>query len=130
MLSLEIVNETSKIVLNSTQLDLGNASLYSEALQAAEDQLAAVFDVDKERASFIPRKPLPAGSKAQLTIPFAAKLTNSMMGYYHSSWEKDGQKQYYTLTQFEASAGPDFGVSCPDRSIYIAHSRPPGIPLF
>lgn len=109
MLSLEIVNETSKIVLNSTQLDLGNASLYSEALQAAEDQLAAVFDVDKERASFIPRKPLPAGSKAQLTIPFAAKLTNTMMGYYHSSWEKNDQKEYYTLTQFEVRTVIDHG---------------------
>ena len=43
-------------------------------------------------------------SKVQLKIDFDADLTGNMMGYYYSTWEKDGKKQYYTLTQFEVKA--------------------------
>jgi aminopeptidase 2 len=56
-----------------------------------------------ERAIVHFATPLPADSKACLQVGFQGKLTSSMQGYYKSSWEHEGQKQHYALTQFEVS---------------------------
>ncbi|KAG1794224.1 uncharacterized protein HD556DRAFT_1476120 [Suillus plorans] len=44
---------------------------------------------------YFPFRPLCPG--------FSGELTGFMMGYYKSSFEQDGAKKYYTLTQFEMS---------------------------
>ena len=61
------------------------------------------IDTVMERVTYTFPSVLPAGSKAELTIAFGGKLTGSMAGYYRSSWEHEGKKKHYSLTQFEVS---------------------------
>lgn len=110
--SLDVVKETSKVVLNTAELELGTASVYSDALQKEQFQSDQSFDATQERAVFHFPTPLPAGSKAQFQISFSGPLTGSMTGYYKSSWEEEGKLKYYALTQFEV---------CP--YIYDRHSH-------
>jgi aminopeptidase 2 len=65
------------------------------------DRSAQVVDKDLGRVTFNFLKALPAGSEARLKIDFNAMLRGSMNGYYKSAWEKDGQTDYYALTQFQ-----------------------------
>jgi len=103
-IDLDVKKETSQIVFNSSALNLGNASLQSDSLQTELVETSRTHNKDQERTTLHFPKPIPAGSKAQLQIAFDGELTGSMMGYYRSSYEVDGKKKYYTLTQFEPTA--------------------------
>ncbi|KAF8162999.1 leucyl aminopeptidase [Crassisporium funariophilum] len=102
--NLDIQTETSSIVLNTSELELGKASLYSDALKAEQEPTGSSFDKSQERTTYQLSANLPAGSKAELKIAFGGKLTGNMMGYYKSSWEHEGKTKYYALTQFEPTA--------------------------
>ncbi|KAJ8469486.1 hypothetical protein ONZ45_g16876 [Pleurotus djamor] len=101
---LEVKEETSQVVLNTADLELGTASLYSEESQQELLQSDYTYDSVQERATFHFPSPLPAGSKAQFQVAFSGELTGSMTGYYKSSWEHEGKTKYYALTQFEPTA--------------------------
>lgn len=101
LISLDVKKETSTIVFNSADLQLGNASIHSDALQMDQVDSSRKYDPVQERTALHFAKPLPAGSKANLKITFDGKLTGNMMGYYKSSYDVDGKKKFYTLTQFE-----------------------------
>lgn len=47
---------------------------------------------------------LDKGAKITLHATWGDKLGDSKMGYYKSSWKKDGQDAHYALTQFEATS--------------------------
>ena len=47
---------------------------------------------------------LSVDAKLTLHATWSDKLTDSMMGYYKSSWKKDGKDAHYALTQFEPTA--------------------------
>ncbi|KAI1788458.1 peptidase family M1-domain-containing protein [Ganoderma leucocontextum] len=100
---LQVIKETSKVVLHTASLELGNASLQSDALQSIQDEHTREFDEKNERGVFFFSKALPAGSKARFSIPFKGDLTGDMLGYYRSIGGKDGEFKY-TLTQFEPTA--------------------------
>jgi aminopeptidase 2 len=102
--SLDVKEETSNIVLNTSDLELGKATLYSDSLKEEQDATFVSFDKTQERTTYQLSNKLPAGSKAELKIAFTGKLTGNMMGYYRSSWEQDGKTKYYALTQFEPTA--------------------------
>ncbi|KAF8969647.1 hypothetical protein BDZ97DRAFT_211457 [Flammula alnicola] len=102
--SLDIKAETPKIVLNTSELDLGKASIYSDALKAEQVATFSSFDKAQERTTYQLNDVLPAGSKAELKITFSGKLTGNMLGYYKSSWEHEGKTKNYGLTQFEPTA--------------------------
>jgi Peptidase M1 N-terminal domain len=87
--------------LNTSNLELGVAKLYSDALKTEQEQSSCTFDSETERATFAFPTKLPAGSKAQLQVGFHGKLTGSLVGYYKSLWEHEGKTKYYALTQFE-----------------------------
>ena len=99
--SITVTNTTSSITFHTSKLNLSDVSVYSEALKDDIKVTSVDIDADSERVAVQLSTSLQAGTKAQLKVKFDAPLTGSMMGYYHSSWEKDGKKQYYTLTQFE-----------------------------
>lgn len=61
------------------------------------------LDIVSERVTYQFPQALPGGSKAELRIGFSGELTGSMTGYYKSSWEDEGKKKFYALTQFEVS---------------------------
>ncbi|KXN83489.1 Aminopeptidase 2, mitochondrial [Leucoagaricus sp. SymC.cos] len=103
-IDLNVKKPTSRIVLNTSDLDLGKASLYSDTLKAEQVLGEQTFDKTSERVAYNLGSTLPAGSKASLKVYFKGELTGSMMGYYKSTYEKDGKKKYYALTQFEPTA--------------------------
>ncbi|KAF9562157.1 leucyl aminopeptidase [Agrocybe pediades] len=101
---LDVKSETSIIVLNTSDLVLGDAFISYNASEPAKITAATSFDKTQERTTFQLPITLPAGSKAQIKIGFSGKLTGSMMGYYKASWEHEGKTKYYALTQFEPTA--------------------------
>ncbi|KAF8627899.1 hypothetical protein AX15_004193 [Amanita polypyramis BW_CC] len=100
-ISLNIKKDTSRIVLNSSELKLTNVTIYSDALKTAQEPSSQSYDSVQGRAVFDIPTPLPASSKAELKIGFEGKLGGGMVGYYKSSYELDGEIKYYALTQFE-----------------------------
>lgn len=102
--SLEILKETPKLVFHSSGLNLSNVSVSSDGFKTTQAPVAQTFEDKSERAILDFSSPFAKHSKVQLKIDFDANLTGDMMGYYYSTWEKEGKKQYYTLTQFEVKA--------------------------
>ncbi|KAJ7470561.1 leucyl aminopeptidase [Mycena latifolia] len=100
-ISLDIHEETSTVELNSNDLDLGHASIYSDVLQSEQQSGQSHVDKDLQRVTFTFPSALPAGSKAQFKVAFSGPLRASMTGYYRSAWEEDGHTKHYALTQFE-----------------------------
>jgi aminopeptidase 2 len=100
-ISLDVKKETSTIVFNSANLKLNDASLYSDELKIKQVDPSPSLDDQAERCVLSFSTPVPAGSKATLSVGFSGELTGAMMGYYKSSFEHDGTKKYYALTQFE-----------------------------
>lgn len=109
---LDVKKETSDIVFNSADLNLGSASIHSDALQTEQVDSSRTYDKKQERTTLHFAKPLPAGSKATLRISFDGTLTGNMKGYYRSSYEVDRVKKYYTLTQFEVRSAAIFTIVC------------------
>ncbi|KAI0637348.1 leucyl aminopeptidase [Trametes polyzona] len=103
-IDLTVNKDTSTIVLNTANLQLGDVSLKSggslENVQTASGQ---EFDPVNERAVFSFAKALSAGTSARLSATFKGDLTGDMLGYYYSTGGKDGELKY-TLTQFEPTA--------------------------
>lgn len=103
-INLDVKTETSKVVLNTAELDLKKVSVYSDALQTAQTPIGQSVDLVQERIAYELSTPLPASSKAELSVSFSGKLTGNMTGYYKSSWEHEGKTKHYALTQFEPTA--------------------------
>jgi hypothetical protein len=94
---------TKVVTFNAAaELSLGSASLIVGSSAAGFAPVETKFDVDTQRASLLFAEELPAGSKAILRIIFEAALTDSMTGYYKSTWERG----IYALTQFEVRKWP------------------------
>ncbi|KAL0580690.1 Aminopeptidase 2 mitochondrial [Marasmius crinis-equi] len=101
-ISLDIKENTDTIVLNSNGLKLGKGSITSDALKDSPIvETKQTFDDKEKRVAFQFPTQLTAGSKAQLQVAFSGELGDNMVGYYRSSYEVDGKKKYYALTQFE-----------------------------
>jgi aminopeptidase 2 len=100
---LDVEKEITKLVINAANLEIDPASFYSEYRQQGHDILIPVLDPTLERATFELKTTLPAGSKAQVKIPFKGEITGSMMGYYRSSWDDNGKRRPYALTRFEVT---------------------------
>jgi aminopeptidase 2 len=99
--SLDVKSETDKLEFHSSSLNLGNASVFSDALKTTQTDTSRTFEPEQERAILHFATPFPAGSKIQLRIAFDGVLTGAMMGYYKSKYDLDEKTAYYALTQFE-----------------------------
>jgi aminopeptidase 2 len=98
---LDVHSETDKLEFHAAELNLGNATAFSDALQTEQLDTSRAFEKEQERTILHFATPFPVGSKVQLRIAFDGVLTGSMMGYYKSKYEVDGATKYYSLTQFE-----------------------------
>ncbi|KAL1759217.1 hypothetical protein FB107DRAFT_287881 [Schizophyllum commune] len=102
-ISLDVLEDTNEIVLNA-----GEGLEISSSIDAS----AQAFEAQNERLCLIFSTSLAANSTAVLTIRFHAPLTDSLMGYYYSTWEDEDQagshpasaEKHYALTQFEPTA--------------------------
>jgi aminopeptidase 2 len=98
VISLDILKATKVITFNAAaDLNLGPATLVVASSAAELAPVETKFDTSTQRASLTFAEELPAGSKAILRVGFEAILTDSMTGYYKSTWERGT----YALTQFE-----------------------------
>ena len=96
--SLDILKATKVVTFNAAAgLNLGPATLVVASSAAELAPVETKFDTSTQRATLVFAEELPAGSKAILRIGFEAVLTDSMIGYYKSTWERGT----YALTQFE-----------------------------
>jgi aminopeptidase 2 len=103
--SLDVLQDTSELTFNSSDLNISRPSVYSEALASFVDVDPSVtFNEKRGRATVKLAKALPAGSKAKFKIAYEGKLLSNMTGYYKSLWDHDGKKDHYSLTQFEVTS--------------------------
>ncbi|KAH7103915.1 leucyl aminopeptidase [Auriculariales sp. MPI-PUGE-AT-0066] len=101
-IQLHVVAETSDVVLNARDLDVGSASIISNSSTFA--QTSATLDDTKGRLTISFAQKLAKDSKVTLRIPYSGKLTITSTGYYVSPYEIDGVKKMCALTQFEPTA--------------------------
>jgi aminopeptidase 2 len=98
-IDLEILKATKVLTFNAVaELSLSPAATL--VLSSLDTRLAPVdtnFDVTTQRVSLTFAEEIPAGADATLYLGFESKLTDSMTGYYKSTWDKGS----YALTQFE-----------------------------
>ena len=96
--SLEIVNATKVVTFNAVdELSLRQPTLVIASSNAELEPAGTKIELDTQRTSLIFADELPAGTKATLRIGYEGRLTDSMTGYYKSTWKKGT----YALTQFE-----------------------------
>ena len=100
--SIEIVEATSSIALNSAELSIKSCRLTLDdgtVLLPDETNL----DQKAETATFRFPSTLPAGP-ARLDIEFAGELNDKLRGFYRSRYTvADGEERYLASTQFEAT---------------------------
>ncbi|KAG6832426.1 hypothetical protein H0H87_001586 [Tephrocybe sp. NHM501043] len=98
---LDVHRTTSSVTLNTTALELGKASIYSDALKSEQEPSEVTIVKESERVTYQFPTALPGGSTAHLKIGFSGKLLGSMTGYYKATYEIEGKQRVYALTQFE-----------------------------
>ena len=88
--SLEVEEETSEFVFNSSDLTIESCTIKSEALKTEQVQTTTNlhFDKEKERVTAKFTTPIPKGSKAQLQLGWEGKLTNNMTGKCNITFSK------------------------------------------
>ena len=100
--SLDVKADTSAIVFNVSKLYISaiEVCVASEAPKQVITQDLSALSIDKEdeRATIKLPTTIVAGKKVELKINFSAELGTSPKGYFRSSWEDDGKKQYYSVT--------------------------------
>ncbi|GJE97966.1 Peptidase M1 aminopeptidase N catalytic domain-containing protein [Phanerochaete sordida] len=103
---LEVVKEMRTIQFHALKLKLGQVKLTSPSLDEPIIQNASelTFNEADERATMHLPTVLPAGATAELRLEFESELTDSLIGYYRSSWECEGKTAYHALTHLEPTA--------------------------
>lgn len=96
--SLDVLHTTRHLEFNAgSNLELSRACVYWEGTQHCA---APVVDVRQERARVSVGTRLPKGAQVYMAIGFRGAIDDSMKGYYRSTWEHNGRKANYALTQF------------------------------
>ncbi|KAI8393953.1 aminopeptidase [Radiomyces spectabilis] len=103
---LEVKEDTKQIVLNTHDIKIHSASLFSASLKTETNQVATdiSYDEKKDQATLTFAEAVLANTKAVLDITFEGILNDQMAGFYRSSYkDADGNTQYLATTQFEAT---------------------------
>ncbi|KAN0116449.1 hypothetical protein V8E52_005830 [Russula decolorans] len=89
-IDLDIANATKVVTFNAAaELNLGPATFLVTSSSSELAPVETKFDAGTQRVTLIFTEDLPAGSKATLRVGFESALTDSMSGYYKSTWEKN-----------------------------------------
>lgn len=100
--TLDILQETSHLVLNVFDLTIQSGSVWLRSNETRQVFWPTSVEVDKEDEILVLsfEQSLPVG-EAILCMEFQGNLNDSMKGFYRSSYLKDGVKRYMAVTQFE-----------------------------
>lgn len=87
-------------------LEIIRVVVQSESLNRAQPEVVKSFTRDEkfERCTLTLSAQIPSGSQIKIAVVYKGVLEGSMMGYYRSSYEFQGKKGFYGLTQFEPTA--------------------------
>ena len=96
---IEIAEQTSTIVLNAMDLEIGGATLRRGGSATAPRSIS--LDAETETATLDFGETLAVGS-AQLDMEFTGVLNDKLLGFYRSEYQdQDGETRYLATTQFE-----------------------------
>ena len=99
---IEVVEASSEITLNSSDIDILSSKLTVEGGSVLTPR-DVVLDDSKETATFVFDSEIPTGP-ATLEITFTGELNDKLRGFYRSHYtDIDGQERYLATTQFEAT---------------------------
>lgn len=98
--SLDVKEETTAIALNSLEIDIHNTTVSAGGNEVTSSPKLS-YNEDSNTTTVAFDKPIPAGSKAQLTQTFTGQLNDKMAGFYRSSYKQDGKTKYIASTQME-----------------------------
>nr|POF11405.1 aminopeptidase 1 [Quercus suber] len=114
-IAVDIKTPVSSITLNTLQLKLHSAEVFSEAGKTASSTKSSdiSYEAKTQRCKLTFDQELPPSSKAVLSIAFEGTINNSMAGFYRSKYKpavepaksvaKDDEHHYMFSTQFESS---------------------------
>ncbi|KAI9270229.1 peptidase family M1-domain-containing protein [Helicostylum pulchrum] len=100
--SLQVLNDTSVIVLNANELTIDTAIIFVRNISLSAIDIQ--FDNKTDQVSLTFGETLVKGSNVQLLIEFQGVLNDHMSGFYRSSFKNsNGSTSYLATTQFEAT---------------------------
>ncbi|EFP74548.2 Aminopeptidase 2 mitochondrial [Puccinia graminis f. sp. tritici] len=107
-IDLSILKETDQITFHAAPALEILKVVYQSKTSNSSSQPQVIKSIERdekfERCTVSVGQKLPAGSEAKLGIVYKGVLEGSMMGYYRSTYEFEGKKGFYGLTQFEPTA--------------------------
>ena len=98
-IKLELKKATKEITLHSKELSILHGAIDQKGKQIAKKVL---YNEEKETATFVFADMLQKG-KATLTLVFTGILSDTMRGFYKSTYHLDGKNHTLATTQFEAT---------------------------
>lgn len=102
MYSLDVVEDTTSIALNSLEIDIHSTTVSKGDGAVVSDTPEVTFDADKQTTIVKFDQAIPAGTKAQLKHTFTGYLNDNMAGFYRSSYKgPNGEKKYIAASQME-----------------------------
>ena len=114
-IDLEVKKSTKSVTLNTHELKLHSAELFSEAGKTSASSKASNISHDEknQRCTISFDQALPESPRAVLSIAFEGTMNNVMAGFYRSKYTpaveaakgvaKDSEHHYMFSTQFESS---------------------------
>lgn len=96
--SVLIVAPTRELQLNAAN-DLGT-SAFLVTHNGSVYPVAATYDAAHERVTLPLATEANVGDQIKVSVAFWREIDASLVGYYHSTWEHDGHKSNYAVTQF------------------------------
>ena len=107
--SVDVIEPTDRVVLNSLELTLGTVAVASEdaAVDGAPQEprvvTDVVTDVEAERVTLVLDRPLPVGS-ATIDAEFEGPYCEELVGLYRSAFtDAGGTERNLAVTQFEST---------------------------
>jgi aminopeptidase 2 len=97
-ITIRFVNDTSTILLNAFELELGPSFVLVDGETIAPTHQSLKTDTQRVALSFA--KAFSAGSEAVVRMTFRGKISG-LSGYFKSEWVHDGVMEYYTGTFFQ-----------------------------
>lgn len=102
MVSLDVKEDTTSIVLNTLELEIHETTIRSGSTVVSSDPKLE-YDEKLQRTSISLDQKIPAGSKAQLVQKFKGTLNDKLVGFYRSSYTDpaSGNTKYLAVSQME-----------------------------
>ena len=101
VIDLDVAEDTTSIEVNTLDLTIHTTSISANNAEITSNPDLEYVEKDQKTViSF--KKTIPKGSKAQLRQTFTGELNDNMAGFYRAtSKDKDGNKKYMAVSQFE-----------------------------